>query len=87
MEEYEPLKEQLKYWKVRVAATGQAPPLVIDILLDISKMKPDQALFISHPVSGKKMRISQDSLTGQDTTGRPIPKTRILLETWQLAQS
>ena len=84
--EHERLKEQLKFWKGQLSSTAQAPPLIIDIFLDISQLD-NQALVLKHHANGTRFKIPPEQLIGQDSIGRSITKQRILLETWQLTLS
>ncbi|KAJ3272230.1 autophagy protein 13 [Terramyces sp. JEL0728] len=77
----------MKFWKGQLVATAEAPPLVVDILLDISNLTIAQHLILTNNSTGRKQRIRPEDLMGVDLTGRPIRKQNILLETWQLTFS
>ena len=87
LEEHEVLKDQLKFWKDHVTSTAQAPPLIIDILLDVSKLTPSETLVFCSKKTRAKTMVSPDLLMGLDSQGRPVKRTRILMETWQLSLS
>ncbi|KAI8912528.1 autophagy-related protein 13-domain-containing protein [Gorgonomyces haynaldii] len=76
LDEFEPLREQLKFWKGQLTSTAQAPPLIIDILLDISNLS-SQHLVLKQG-SGTRTRITPEQLIGRDAAGRPVQKQRIL---------
>lgn len=83
LEDYEPLKEELKYWKSQLGS-GMSPPLIIDILLDISKLNASHSVILTTS-GGRRHRIQPEELMGLDSDGQPVKKTMILLETWQLS--
>ncbi|KAJ3084671.1 autophagy protein 13 [Quaeritorhiza haematococci] len=112
LEDIEPLKEELKYWRTQAIAsnspssssptipgqqhhqqhvtpTHTPPPLIIDLLLDISDLNPEtQSLILKDELSQRRQRIGwQDQLSFADTEGRIGKKNTILLETWQLTLS
>jgi hypothetical protein len=83
LEDYEVLREELKFWKGQLSIQ-QTPPLIVEIFLDISQIPTNQSLVLTDPTSGRRQRISTESLTSTDHNGTTFRKERILLETWQL---
>ena len=82
------MKEELKFWKGQLLSSAQAPPLIMDVLLDISNLKATSQIVITNPKTGRNHRISNESLMGVDgATGKSLKKQKILLETWQLTLS
>jgi hypothetical protein len=86
MDEFQPLKDELKFWKSQLQTTAHAPPLIIDILLDISQMSPYHILILTGN-NAERETINFEGLSGFDNSKRPIQKKKILLETWQLTLS
>ncbi|KAJ3306979.1 autophagy protein 13 [Kappamyces sp. JEL0829] len=86
LEDFDGLKEELKFWKGQLAA-GSCPPLMIDILLDVSNMKPSQNIVLTS-AGGRRHRFPSEVLHGIDPVqGKPVKKDKILLESWQLTLS
>jgi hypothetical protein len=84
LEDYDPLREELKFWKGQLLSTQQAPPLTVEVLLDISQLSTNQHLLLTDQKTGRRHRIRSEDLMGTDQLGNPIRKEKILLETWQL---
>jgi hypothetical protein len=84
LEDYEPLREELKFWKGQLLSTQQAPPLIVDIFLDISGLPNNQNLILTDSTTGRRHRIKGDDLVSINSNGLAQRKERILLETWQL---
>ena len=74
----------MKFWKQQIVSTGQSPPLIVDIVLDVSGMTAGQRLMLRTDSGAQSV---SDALIGTDAAGRPFRKTQILLETWQLTLS
>jgi hypothetical protein len=85
LEDYEPLREELKFWKGQLLSTQQAPPLIVDIFLDISNLPSNLSLILTDSTTGRRHRIKGEDLMVIDAHGIPQRKERILLETWQLS--
>jgi hypothetical protein len=87
LEDREPLREELKFWKGQLTSSMQAPPLIVDILLDISSLEEQQHILLTSTQTGRRHRIPPESLIYTDPSGNSLKKQKILLETWQLTLS
>ncbi|KAI8923105.1 autophagy-related protein 13-domain-containing protein [Entophlyctis helioformis] len=87
MDDVDPLREEMRFWKQQIANTSQSPPLIIDIFLDLSSLTSAHHLMLKNTATMQRFRIGKELLTGSDDIGRPTRKTKILLETWQLSLS
>jgi hypothetical protein len=87
LEDYDPLREELKFWKGQLLSGNQVPPLLVDVLLDITNLPSTLNLVLTSHISGRRHRIRPEALMGMDQNGTPIKKQKILLETWQLTLS
>jgi hypothetical protein len=87
IEDKEPLREELKFWKGQISSSMSSPPLIIDILLDISTLTDQNHLLLHSESTGRRYRIDSDKLKSFDSNGNSLQKQKILLETWQLTLS
>ncbi|KAI8381591.1 autophagy-related protein 13-domain-containing protein [Radiomyces spectabilis] len=81
-EDMEMLREDLKYWRSLAihAAEEEPPPMMIDIYLDVSELKPNQALI----VIDDNLRRNRVEL-GKNQINNTQSVERILIETWELS--
>ncbi|KAL5033550.1 hypothetical protein BDV3_000522 [Batrachochytrium dendrobatidis] len=87
MDDVEPIREEMRFWKLHSTGGVQSHPLTIQIYLDIGDLPPSHNLLLKNKASQKRLRIGKEFLTGTDTAGRTIRKTKIILESWQLSVS
>lgn len=84
-DEFEDFRDDLKQWKTSGSLENTPPPLVIEIYLDISKLKESQSLTIIDD-DGKRWDVmdqlnSSGSLSGSDSS--PYSRnTEVILERW-----
>nr|KAJ3417061.1 autophagy protein 13 [Polyrhizophydium stewartii] len=87
LDDMEPLREEMRFWKQQIAGASQPPPLTIDIFLDVSEVPQSHHLVLRSAASQRRLRIGKELLSGVDSVGRPVRKSRIVLESWQLTLS
>ncbi|KAH6576560.1 hypothetical protein BSLG_000363 [Batrachochytrium salamandrivorans] len=87
LDDVEPLREEMRFWKQQIIGTAQPLPLTLETYLDISDIPLACHLLLRNSTSRKTLRIGKELLTGLDSVGRPIRKTKIILESWQLSLS
>ncbi|KAJ3217968.1 autophagy protein 13 [Dinochytrium kinnereticum] len=89
--EVEPLKSEMKHWRVIALPYFPPPPLIIDIFLDLSDMTPDSVLILKDEATMRRHRIQGGLIYGMNNdrsfSSDGVRKKRILLETWQLSLS
>lgn len=84
-EEFEDFRDELKQWKIGGSLENTPPALVIEIYLDLSKLKESQSLTIVDD-EGKRWDVmdqlnSSSSLSGSDSS--PYSRnTEVILERW-----
>ncbi|KAI8803645.1 autophagy-related protein 13-domain-containing protein [Cladochytrium replicatum] len=88
MEDIEPVKEELRYWRSNAVNSPQPPPLTIDLFLDIGELDHEKVSLMVKDEQSRRQRVTPDLLRFIDpNTGEEGLKRAILLETWQLTLS